>query len=444
MTDNKIPVTILTGFLGSGKTTLLNRILTEQHGKRIAVIENEFGETGIDHELVIDADEEVFEMNNGCICCTVRGDLIRILGNLLKRRDRFDQVIVETTGMADPGPVAQTFFVDDDVREHYALDGIVTLVDAKHVALHLDESEECQQQIAFADVLVLNKTDLADGEDVDRVERRIRNMNAMATLLRAQHAEVPLDAVIDVGGFDLARALEREPQFLEPEYPYEWAGIFRLEAGTYSLSTEAGNDETVSVAFFEHDAAEGACSRAAERAVRPWAADHEDSLGEPIVPSDVVLRLDATAPHRHELRVPRTGHYALVTEHFPEELALRLEDSTGRAVAPLASKALVGAHEHDDTVSSVALSTDRDVSGERFNLWLSVLLREKGTDLFRMKGILNLAGSDRRVVFQGVHMLFDARPDRPWGDRPRRSDVVFIGRNLDREALEQGFASCLC
>jgi G3E family GTPase len=163
----KIPVTVLTGFLGSGKTTLLNRILTENHGKRIAVIENEFGEIGIDQALVINADEEVFEMNNGCICCTVRGDLIRILGNLMKRRDKFDHILVETTGMADPGPVAQTFFVDDDLRDLFSLDGIVMLVDAKHVHLHLEDSNECKEQLAFADVLVLNKNDLVTSADLD-------------------------------------------------------------------------------------------------------------------------------------------------------------------------------------------------------------------------------------------------------------------------------------
>src|SRR5687768_4030116 len=166
----KIPVTVLTGFLGAGKTTLLNRILTESHGRRIAVIENEFGEIGIDQALVINADEEVFGMNNGCICCTVRGDLIRILGALARRRDKFDRVVLETTGLADPGPVAQTFFVDDEVRERYALDGIVTLVDAKHVALHLEDSAECKEQIAFADVLVLNKADLAGPGELDALE----------------------------------------------------------------------------------------------------------------------------------------------------------------------------------------------------------------------------------------------------------------------------------
>ena len=166
----KVPVTILTGFLGSGKTTLLNRILSESHGLRIAVIENEFGEIGIDQDMVINADEEVFEMNNGCICCTVRGDLIRILSNLARRREKFDRIVLETTGLADPGPVAQTFFVDDDIRDEFFLEGIVTLVDAKHVEQHFDDSEEVVAQIAFADLIVLNKCDLISEDEQDQVE----------------------------------------------------------------------------------------------------------------------------------------------------------------------------------------------------------------------------------------------------------------------------------
>lgn len=171
-TTEKIPVTILTGFLGSGKTTLLNRILSEEHGKRIAVIENEYGEVGIDQALVINADEEIFEMSNGCICCTVRGDLIRVLGNLMKRRDKFDYVLVETTGLADPGPVAQTFFMDEEIQSEFSLDGIVTLVDAAHIDQQLGRSDESTEQIAFADVLVLNKKDLVDDESMDALEAR--------------------------------------------------------------------------------------------------------------------------------------------------------------------------------------------------------------------------------------------------------------------------------
>ncbi len=217
MNDKLIPVTVLTGYLGAGKTTLLNRILTEQHGKRYAVVINEFGESGVDNDLVVDTDEEVFEMNNGCICCTVRGDLIRIITGLMKRRDRFDGIIVETTGLADPAPVAQTFFVDEDVKARTRLDAIVTVVDAKHVLARLADSSEALEQIAFADVIVLNKLDLVTPEELALVEARLRSINRFSTIHHATRADIPADKLLGINAFDLARVLENVPDFLDED-----------------------------------------------------------------------------------------------------------------------------------------------------------------------------------------------------------------------------------
>ncbi|MDX8458560.1 CobW family GTP-binding protein [Mesorhizobium humile] len=215
--QTQIPVTVLTGYLGAGKTTLLNRILSENHGKRYAVIVNEFGEIGIDNDLIVESDEEIYEMNNGCVCCTVRGDLIRVVEGLMKRPGRFDAIVVETTGLADPVPVAQTFFMDDDVRTKTKLDAVVALVDAKHLPLRLKDSKEAEDQIAFADVVVLNKTDLVSAEELEKVEATVRAINPAARIHRTQRSGVALSEVLDRGAFDLSRALENDPHFLDAD-----------------------------------------------------------------------------------------------------------------------------------------------------------------------------------------------------------------------------------
>jgi G3E family GTPase len=354
MTD-KIPVTVLTGYLGAGKTTLLNRILSEPHGKKYAVIVNEFGEIGIDNDLVVGADEEVFEMNNGCICCTVRGDLIRIIETLMKRKGRFDAIIVETTGLADPAPVAQTFFVDQDVGEKARLDAVVTVADAKWLAARLKDAPEAKNQIAFADVILLNKTDLVSPEELREVEARIRGINPYARLHRTQKCQIPLAEVLDRGAFDLERILEIEPAFLEAD--------------------DHHHDD-----HHHHD------------------HDHECGPG-------------CTHDHHHH------GHH-----HHHGGLK----------------------HYHDEEMQSVSIAHEGDVDPEKFMPWINDLVQAEGPSILRSKGILAFAKESRRFVFQGVHMILDGDLQREWKpDEKRVSRLVFIGRNLNEDALRKGFLSCV-
>ncbi len=443
---SKVPVNILTGFLGSGKTTLLNRILSEEHGKRIAVIENEYGEVGIDQALVINADEEIFEMSNGCICCTVRGDLIRVLGNLMKRRDKFDYILLETTGLADPGPVAQTFFMDDEIASEFSLDGIVTLVDAHHINQQLGRSQESTEQIAFADVILLNKTDLVQAEELDALETRLREMNRLARVHRCERANVAIPTVLNLEAFNLDQVLANHPTFLEPEYPFEWTGIYELEPGRYKLSLDDGPDPTMSLVMVERlDPNEEALQQGAEWSVRRFVEPASKISPSNIVPMDqhVELQLQLSGQKSFAIEIERQTSLALFAQHTAEEFNFRLSASDNAEVLPVLERTWVAQHEHDDEVGSVAIEADGDVNANKLNAWLGKLLREKGVDIFRMKGFISIAGESQRFVFQGVHMLFDGQPERPWGDDPRHNQLVFIGRNLDGDIMKREFESCL-
>jgi G3E family GTPase len=451
--EGRIPVTVLTGFLGSGKTTLVNRILSEQHGRRIAVIENEFGEVGVDHELVIGAEEEIFETSNGCICCTVRGDLIRILGQLLKRRDRFDSILIETTGLADPGPVAQTFFIEDELKDHFALDAIVTLVDARHMEQQLTHSAVALEQIAFGDVLVINKTDLVDAATLARVERSLRAINGTATVLRTERAEVPLTAVVGVGAFDLTRALARDEAFLEPARPFEWAGTYELAAGRWAVHAGAhahGHDHHHG---HEPSADQGALVQVdlvllplegastleplLEVAERMFETDPVESRPGAVLQPGRRNRLKIGGGAEFVLEVPAgSAGWALFTEHAPEEFGFHVHGASPR------SERRFGSHHHDLAVGSIGLSDPRALDADKVNEWLSYLLQSHGQDILRMKGVLNLRGENRRYVFHGVHMVFEGQLERPWQGE-RRNRLVFIGRKLDRRELEAGFESCV-
>jgi len=351
-----IPATVLTGFLGAGKTTLLNHLLTQDHGYKCAIIINEFGEINIDNQLVVGADEEVLELNNGCMCCRVRGDLVKSVTNLVQKGKRFDYLLVETTGLADPSPIAHTFMLPD-LADHVKLDSIVTMVDARHVESVLDKAPEAQPQIAFADVILLNKTDLVEDADLQRVETRLRKMNNLAKIHRTERSNVDVGLVLGVKARELFSPLE-------------------VQEDSHAHSHD-----------HDHDCQDTECS-------------------------------DESHDHSH-------SH-----SHGPGE-----HDHGGEDVPE---------HRHDDSVGSFYIQEDRPLDLKKTEKWLSGLLGEAGEQIYRSKGILYIKGVPKRVVFQGVQMMFDCSPERFWNqDEKRESRFVFIGQDLDEQKIRSEFESCV-
>ena len=364
-------MTILTGYLGAGKTTLLNHLLTEKHGYRCAIIINEFGAVSIDNQLVVGADEEILELNNGCLCCRVRGDLIRSLNELLlKKRKRFDYVIIETTGLADPSPVAHTFMASD-LAEKLRLDAIITVVDARHFEKELGDGPEPLAQVAFADVILLNKTDLVSAPELERLEDRIRGMNALARIHRTQKSVIEASKILNVQARELATPL--------PDFSHE------KESHDHGHEHAHGDKEHVCGEHCEHEHEHG--------------HDHLHS-------------------HAEE---PKPGHSEHDHDHDHEPH-----------------------HHHDESVRSFFIEDDRPLDLKNLEKWLGELLKSLGADIYRSKGVLYIKGQAKRVVFQGVQMMFDSASDRLWNvGEPRRSQLVFIGKNLDEAAIRKGFESCV-
>ncbi len=373
--EEMVPVTILTGFLGAGKTTLLKRILTEYHGKRIAVIENEFGPESIDNELLVqEQDEEIIELSNGCVCCTVRGDLMRTLNDLRTRRQagelKFERVIIETTGMANPGPVCQTFFMDDDIADYYRLDAVVTVVDAKHGMETLDTQEEAQKQVGFADRILVSKKDLVTEVEYAALRRRIVHMNPRASIEAVHFGETDLKQLIDISGFNLNTILDIDPQFLADDHP------------------DAAHDHD-----HGHDHAHG------------HDHDHDHST----------CGHDHSHDHEHA--------------HDPATCT----DPTHNHKPP-----------HSDDIGAFVFKSNKPFDPERLEEFLGGVVQVYGPDLLRYKGILYMKGINRRMLFQGVHMMMGAEPGKPWlASEKKNTKMVFIGRKLPQDIFTKGLEQCL-
>ncbi len=364
----------------------------------------------------------------------------------MKRKDRLDAVIIETTGLADPAPVAQTFFVDEDMRRAFRLDAIITVVDAKHVWEHIETSSECQEQIAFADVTLVNKTDLVDEATLQKLESRIRAMNVAAKIHRTQDAAIALEKILNIRAFDLDHTLASAPDFLKPEMPFEWAGIYKLNAGRHELNFQPGPDPEINLVALPLNAIGDASYEAAKKMAVNLFSEGSTSIqaGGTFLPTVKLQTLRfGDDGGKFNLEILEAGRHALFTQHHPDEFQMTLTRGS-QLISPVSSENFAASHTHDNTVTSVGIVEKRAVDENKLNKWLSELLRTKGTDIFRMKGILHIKDSANRFVFQGVHMLFDGKPDRLWKDSNERGNqMIFIGKNLNRKELEEGFRSCL-
>lgn len=443
-----IPVTILTGFLGAGKTTLLNHVLTAEHGKRIAVIENEFGEVGVDQELVIGANEEFFELNNGCICCTVRADLSRILHRLMKRPETLDAIVIETTGLADPGPVVQTFLVDAALQRAYKLDGIVTVIDAKHILEDCKTNHEAKEQIAFADVILLNKIDLVPSEDLVEIEVSLKRINPFATIHQTQDALIDVDSILHIGGFRPQKILEMDTASFKQDYPFEWAGIYQLALDTYRFTCHPDAQIEMKVAIFslgESMPSEDDFENVKVEAAR-FFSHHERSIQDvedTQIPGVFLSSFLAGEDFQLPFLLDQAGFYAIFTQHHPDNYSLELWRDTS-LVSPLSIYEWNEPHHHDEDITSVGIDFPGDVDAVKLNIWLRDILETEGANIFRMKGVLSIKDHPRRFIFQGVHMLLGGKAAKPWGEERRRNRLIFIGRHLDRKKLNEGFFACLC
>jgi G3E family GTPase len=384
----------------------------------------------------------------------------------MKRKDRLDAILIETTGLANPAPVAQTFFTDPEMKEQFVLDAIVTLVDAKHIHLHLDDSPEAKKQVGFADIIVLNKTDLVSPADLDALEKRLRTINAVAKIHRAKNADVAIDNVLNVGGFNLERAVEVDPQFLEMEYPFEWAGGYDLAAGEHEI--EIGHDPAEGGHGHHHDHDHecgddcGHDHNSLDVVVLPVPSLDEkvlapainatvqtysdwENVKQPGEKLEIGARLNrlklANEYGKFKVPIPAAGKYLIFTGH---DVPTHFYRPDGSFLKYSWDRTFRHEHSHDEDVSSVGISVVGELDGKKLNDWISKLLADKGGDIFRMKGVLVVKGTKKRLVFQGVHMLFDAKFDREWKDGENRTNtLVFIGKNLDRAALTEGFKACL-